>query len=200
MTTEIETVYQTALATIKSTAGQRSFGRIKTACDTLERHGKPINAATVGKECRVAFKGPSAGTIRNSKTYMEYIKARSDAAVVAKVAEESFTPEVEDPVLAAYISTLKGRLNVSEHKNRIFRKYLETRVEPLDVDKFLAEQDPTRYGHLAPKEPAKLQEPAPTGLPKELLNTMHLAKFGLEIVKGRIVSQATGETLAKLGA
>lgn len=194
-----DALFQSLLAAAKNTQAKDSLTHIKAACDTLARHGTAINASTVGKECIIQFEGPTPGSIRNNRAYMSYIAARASAVAQPKDAQgKPVVPVITDPALDAYVTTLKGRLLLAERKGKLLREFLETRVEPLDIDKFLAEQDPVRFGHLMPKPEPTVVSPAPTALPAILSDPAHLAKFGLEIAHGRIISSLTGEELVKL--
>jgi hypothetical protein len=196
-----EALYKSILDAARNEQGRHSIRSIKTACDTLARHHSPINANTVGKECLIQSQGPTPASIRNNKDYMTYIKARATAAGLPKPTDgTAFEPVVSDPTTVAYIQSLKDKIILAELQARLLRKYLETQVSSVSIEKFLATQDPQHFGHLMPKEekpilPAVAAVPA---LPAELSDPKHLEKFGLELVKERIIHKQTGEVLVKL--
>src|ERR1035438_2115854 len=118
MSTATEQLYLTTIGTFASPQAKRSFENIKNACDTLEQQGVHINAAAVGKECVIKYRKPTAGSIRNNKIYMTYIRARADEAKVAMLNSDTYMPRVMDPTTDAYIAVLRGKLLVADRKDR----------------------------------------------------------------------------------
>ena len=191
---------------------KKSFARLREVCDEICAESRaqakrgarfsnnPIYIAEVGRRCKAKFGGPSAESIsRNRSTEplkATYIELRASELELPGLSENSRDPLalVGDSGVRAYIRTLESRIKVDEELIRGLTTTLKS-MRPVSLDVALAaasEQDDQleiATGRLGMPRAGEC-----AFVIRKLLDSSHLASFGLEISAG-IFNPATGEEL-----
>ena len=128
-----------------------SLGRIKEACDDLDRLRAPIEVSSVAElieSKQAASKGPTAGSIRNQKeTLLQYLYLRRAEQNLPKNLQDddSTGPIIRDPKVSEYVRLIQQKLRrITADRDRLVNAMSNapssaTSVtgNPMDVDEHL---------------------------------------------------------------
>jgi hypothetical protein len=185
-------LYDQIRVRLKHKVGIQSLERVRDACDTIDRTGGEITAATVGRECVARWKGPTAASIRNARPLVRYIKLRRAEQLPkrGRVDPDRADPPVEDPAAVAQIRLLRERARVAEERLRIVLR-LVSRISPVDLETLRRALDEDgASGAAKALEGATAPECLPDvvrTIAQDLLDEERLGRCGLELHNGQIL-------------
>ncbi len=186
-------IFEAMLASIKNPRLKQSLGRVKEACDFLEKSQAAISPTSVGSYCSDRWKGPKTQSIRNSQdTLFRYLQTRMAKQVLPVTAKkQSFEPVIRDETVRAYVTLLKTeRDEAIGLKNRIIAGLRS--LPGIPIDDLIASGFKQVAGRK--KEGTAISNEVREALSR-LFTESNLASVGLELYRERLRHATTKKVL-----
>jgi len=134
-----EQIYSKSYNSASSKKKKNSILNIKKACDALALKYNKLTPASIGSHCVKAWGTPHEQSIRNNKSYVEYIFARENERLKAVIANDKESPIiVKDQAAQAIINILQDEKKELKKSISNLKKGIR-QIAPIDIDKFIVE-------------------------------------------------------------